>query len=282
MPLHYIFTNSDENGDGIFSLEELRTLLKPAFGDLSDVFDRLDRNKDGKLSYEDFESHINSIFEEPRTILEELRSMDTDGNRKISLSEFKTGVKRTYISGQYKGTQEELEQEIDDGWPKLMKSLGKNNDNQINVDEIKDTVKDVVQMALRAVDTNGDDKVSLEELQHIANPDTLPETLMSIFDENGDGDLSYKEFMQAGDLDVVNTVTQALGRLDAAVSGGGITEPSVESSGKVALPGRGVPIVYEGVLTRKVGLPAGGGGSVGQPKRLRIELAVQVDDESDE
>ena len=59
-------------------------------------------------------------------------------------------------------------------------------------------------------------------------------------------------------------------------------EPSVESSGKVALPGKGVPIVYEGVLKRKVGLHADGGGSGGHPKRLRIELAVQVDDESDE
>ena len=257
-------------------------MLKPAFGDLSDIFDSLDKNKDGKLSYEDFESYINSSLEQKYGILWNLRYMDTDGNRKISLSEFKTGVKRTYISGQYKGTQEELEQEIDDGWPKLMKSLGENDDNQINLDEIKDTVKDVVKMALRAVDTDGDDKVSLEELQHIANPDTLPETLMSVFDENGDGDLSYKEFMQAGDLDVVNTVTQALGRLGTPVCGGGTTEPIVESNGKVALPGKGVPLVYEGVLTRKVGLNAGGGGSGGHPKRLRIELALAVDDESDE
>ena len=81
-----------------------------------------------------------------------------------------------------------------------MKSLDKDNDREISLYEMKDTVKDFLQMALHVVDTDGDDKVSLEELKHIANPDTLPETLMSVFDENGDGDLSYKEFMQLGDM----------------------------------------------------------------------------------
>merc|ERR1719322_1598457 len=49
---------------------------------------------------------------------------------------------------------------------------------------------------------------------------------MNLFDENSDGELSYTEFKQVGDLDVINTVTQALERLGGGggggMSGGGV------------------------------------------------------------
>ena len=216
--LRHPFSKLDKNGDDIVSLEELKTALKLHIAKIQDldkketdkkikfVFNNLDKKKDGKLSNEDFESHINFFLEYF------LSSVDNDGNHKISLTEVKTRIGLSRI--------EIPEQNIDDIWLNLMKSLDKNDDNQISLDEIEEIVKDLIQMALHAVDRDGDDKVSLEELKHIANPDTLPETLVSLFDGNGDGGLSYTEFKQVGDLDIVNTVTQALGCLDGETSGG--------------------------------------------------------------
>ena len=243
--LPILFSILDRDGDDIFSSEELRNLLKNL--DLSDkriksAFDKLDKNIDGKLSYEDFESLINSALEYGFNNV--LSSVDTNKNRKISLNEITTrvhesdkecemGTARIYhlciteLVERFPwaiGLHNALQKEINDVWAKLIKRVDKDSDNEISLDEIKEIVKDVTQMALHTVDMDGDDKVSLEELKHIANPDTLPETFMSLFDENGDGELSFTEFKQVGDTDVINTVTQALERLggDGGMSGGAV------------------------------------------------------------
>ena len=265
--LRIAFSILDRDGDDVFSLEELRTALKPlkpaldwTDEDIKYFFDSLDKKKDGKLSYEDFESDINSALKDGFQYV--LSSVDKNSNNKIGLNEIKTlenerleGMLHSYHSRRghrfnrfdmsydyesYRGDYEsyrgddgegwiefvapalhkEFEKAIEDVWSKLIKRLDKNDDNQISLDEIEDIVKDSIQMALHAVDRDGDDKVSLEELKHIANPDTLPETLISLFDENSDGELSYEEFKQVGDLDVINTVTQALERLGG---GGGMS-----------------------------------------------------------
>ena len=231
--LRHPFSKLDKNGDDIVSLEELKTALKLHMAKNQDldkketdkkikfVFNNLDKKKDGKLSYEDFESHINSALENLTSIV------DNDGNHKISLTEVKTRIGMSRI--------EIPEQKIDDSWLDLMKNLDKNDDNQISLDEMKDSVKDLIQLAVRAVDMDGDDKVSLEELKHIANPDTLPETLMRALDENGDGDYSYTEFKhQLEDGDVINTVTQALERLGG---GGGMSGGAVAAVDQLLVGG---------------------------------------------
>ena len=165
-----------------------------------------------------------------------LSFVDTNKNNKISLDEITTmgneflgELLREWFGEWFDrdppiGLQKALQKEIDDVWAKLIKRLDKDYDNQISLHEIKEIMRDFVQLAIRAVDMDGDDKNSFEELKHIVNPDTLPETLMSLFDENSDGELSYTEFKQVGDLDVINTVTQALERQGG---GGGMSGGAV-------------------------------------------------------
>ena len=123
--------------------------------------------------------------------------VDRDNNGQLSLSEAKEALKlagRPPPRDPPRLSNGELTDQLDDLWPKLMKSLDKNNDDEISLDEVKDAVKDVVEEAIRAVDIDGDEKVSLEELKNIADPDTLPDTVMKIIDEDGDGHFSYAEF----------------------------------------------------------------------------------------
>ena len=233
--LRILFSILDRDGDDIFSLEELRTVLKPAFQDLSykrieSAFNYLDKKRDGKLSCKDFEPHVNSALE--YGFQRVLSSLDTNRNRKISLNEINeiTTLANKWLEsvlGSWAiGLKKAMKKEIDDVWAKLIMRLDNDYDNQLSLHEIKKIVRDIVQLALHAVDTDGDDKVSLEELKHIANPDMLPETLLSLFDENGDGELSYTEFNQAGDFDVINTVTQALGRLGGGSGSNRTTTPT--------------------------------------------------------
>ena len=125
--------------------------------------------------------------------------VDRDNNGQLSLSEAKEALKLA-PRGPPRLSDGELTDQLDDLWPKLMKSLDKNNDDEISLDEVKDAVKDVVEEAIRAVDIDGDEKVSLEELKNVADPDTLPDTVMKIIDEDGDGHFSYAEFKEAQGL----------------------------------------------------------------------------------
>lgn len=53
------FTKADTNGDGYLSIEELKSLLKSLGDELTTfeveaILDNIDKNNDGKLSFEEF------------------------------------------------------------------------------------------------------------------------------------------------------------------------------------------------------------------------------------
>ena len=77
----------------------------------------------------------------------------------------------------------------------------------------------VIQEAIQTVDTDGDKVIWLVELKRVANPDTLPDTVMRVIDEDGDGRFTYTEFKdEAEEKDPLNSIHKALGRLDSALN----------------------------------------------------------------
>ena len=243
------FSHLDKDGDGTVSLEDLRTLsgelnLRTYLSDenIKSVFNGADMNGDGHIGYEDFDLYLGLALDSMFQGL--LREVDRDNNRQIGLGEAKEALKANYRemdlpSGLGRQSFEDLNDELDAELPKLIKSLDKNDDDQISLAEVKDAVREVIQEAIRTVDTDGDDKISLEELKNIADPDTLPATVMKIVDENGDGHFSYAEFKnEAKDQDPLNSVHKALGRLDAALNGGGRT--AVEWRAYASIVGCGI------------------------------------------
>ena len=233
-----LFSTLDKDGDGTVSLEDLRTLsgelnLRTYLNDenIKSVFN----GADGHIGYEDFDLYLGLALDGMFQGL--LREVDRDNNRQIGLGEAKEALKANYREMDLPSGLEDLNDELDAELPKLIKSLDKNDDDQISLAEVKDAVKDVVQEAIRAVDTDGDDKISLEELKNIADPDTLPDKVMKIIDENGDGQFSYTEFKNEVE-DPLNSVHKALGRLDAALNGGGRT--AVEWRAYASIVGCGI------------------------------------------
>jgi len=194
------FSYLDEDGDDAVSVEELTTLadelnLRTYLNDesIKSLFNRLDMNQDRHISYEDFDGLIgfflNWMFQGV------LSAVDRDYNGQLSLSEAKEALTSgTVTVNGLRVSNRKLTGKLDAEWPKLMQRFDKNNDYEISLDEVIDAVKDVVEKAIRAVDTDGDEKMSLEELKNVADPDTLPDRVMKIIDEDGDGQLSYAEF----------------------------------------------------------------------------------------
>jgi len=201
--LRTFFSYLDKDGDDAVSVEELTTLadelnLRTYLNDKSikSLFNRLDTNQDRHISYEDFDGLIglflNRIFQ---GVLSTGRSVDRDNNGQLSLGEAKEALTSgTVTVNDRRVSNGKLTGKLDAEWPKLMRSFDKNNDDEISLDEVKDAVKDVVEEAIRTVDTDRDEKMSLEELKNIVDPDTLPDTVMKIIDEDGDGQFSYAEF----------------------------------------------------------------------------------------
>ena len=222
MQMRLLFSQLDKDGNDVVTLEELKSMfnklnLQAYLNDenFKSVFNRLDMNKDRRISLEDFYGLIGSL-----DIM--LRTVDRDNNGQLSRNEVKEAMKPYYGKTELQGLS--LEDMLDADWPNMIKSLDKNDDNEISMGEVQDAVTDVVQGAIRAVDIDGDDRVSLEELKNLADLDKLPDIYMKVIDENGDGQYSYSEFKdQAEEKDPLTSIHKSLGRLNAALNSSGRT-----------------------------------------------------------
>ena len=249
------FSALDKDGNDAISLEELSNMpnLRGILNDedIEAAFNPLDTNKDHHISYDDVDGILDLVL--PQLFNEALNAADKDRNHQISFDEAKGFLKDIYEemdlralkrsvdqgngnnpgeigalaylermdkNGDGRLSSEEIGNEFDIYLRGTIKAFDKNNDNQVSLEEVKATVKDVVQKFIDALDRDGDDKISLDEIKYLANPDTLPNTIMKTIDENGDGQFTYNEFKKLTDPDVLSTANDAIDRLDNALHSG--------------------------------------------------------------
>ena len=258
-----VLVKLDTDGNEVISLEELRTLrdelqLQKYLDDekVEEVLNQIDANKDHHISYEDLDIPLDmgltSLFNRA------LSAVDRDDNRQVSWGEVEEYLKnRIEVGMGLPGLTEDLGNHTDvaahiadvaaafsrldkdgDGrlsieelgdlhyvkWHESFKSFDRNGDDQISFDEFKAPIKDIVQRVIHVVDGDGDEKISLEEIKNLANPDTLPDTIMKTIDVNGDGQFTYSEFKELNtDPNHLKVINDALNRLDNALNNGTVT-----------------------------------------------------------
>lgn len=133
-----IFKNLDKNNDGILTKNELEEGLKNheyAFGkeDLEALFDNLDDNKSGAIDYTEF---ITAALNRELLLSDEKISacfelFDRDKSGKISIKEFQNKFQK---SG---GVDEQA-------WVQMLNEADKNSDGEIDFEEFKDLLKNMI------------------------------------------------------------------------------------------------------------------------------------------
>ena len=246
------FSQLDKDGDNSVSrmelyrqIDELNLHIYLNDGSVAVAFMALDKNKDHHIGYDDFDMSIQGSINMMNAFM---HTADKDKNGKLNLDEVKEVLKTMHeeidlhelkggeigdnpshakflasLNSQDKDGNgrlsfEEFTNELDSNWQESIKTLDKNNDHHVSPAEVKDAVSTIIQKTIWAVDKDGDDKISFEELKDLANPETLPNTIMKAFDENGDGHFSYNEYKNLeNDKDPLNIINKVLDRLDNAL-----------------------------------------------------------------
>ena len=109
-------------------------------------------------------------------------------------------------------------------WHESFKSFDNSGDDQIRLDEFKAPIKDIVHRAIHAVDRDREEKISHEDMKNLANPDTLPDTIMKTIGVNGEGQLTYSKLKKPNtDYNNLNDVNDALNHLDNTLNNGTVT-----------------------------------------------------------
>ena len=94
--LSEIFNRLDTNGDGEVSFEEfkngLQSLSTKAAGEVNDIFNKLDADKNGSISYTEFiaATMTQSMYLKEDKIFQAFKMFDKDGNGKITADEIKS------------------------------------------------------------------------------------------------------------------------------------------------------------------------------------------------
>lgn len=133
---------------------------KKSAGDSNAIFDRLDRNSDGKLTSD----------EVPEPMQRRIAQMDTDNDGSITRKEFTAALlKRMRSSQNADGAQRgpnkaqmnaRLKPNREQNAATMIQRLDKNSDGQISIDEAPDHMKD----KFARMDANGDGFVDVQEL----------------------------------------------------------------------------------------------------------------------
>jgi calcium-dependent protein kinase len=125
---------------------------------LKEIFDTLDKNKDGTLTLEEIKAGIGKLTDDKDVDVEELfKSIDTDGSGAINYTEFlaSTMDQNTYLK------EEKLYE--------AFRAFDKDGSGKISTDEVRSVMK-------------GEDVKKIEEM-------------IKKYDQNGDGEIDYAEFM---------------------------------------------------------------------------------------
>jgi Ca2+-binding EF-hand superfamily protein len=158
-----------------------------------DVFAKLDKNGDGTISQDEMTAVFGSTDGASK-----FSAADTDGDGKVTAAELKTAME--------KAGQENMQSKMSED---LFAKLDSNSDNSISKDEMTAVFGSTDGASkFSAADTNGDGKVTLDELQAAmekAGPPPPPpsgasgtsssstETVFNSLDTNGDGTISQAE-----------------------------------------------------------------------------------------
>jgi calcium-dependent protein kinase len=126
---------------------------------LKDIFNTLDKNKDGTLTLEEIKEGVSLLKDNTLNVEEIFSSIDTDGSGVINYTEFLAATidQKVYLK------EERLYE--------AFKAFDKDGSGKISVDEIKTILK-------------GDE-----------NENKKFEELVKTFDTNGDGEIDYNEFI---------------------------------------------------------------------------------------
>ena len=138
----------------------MKTLTEKQFLEIKDIFQRVDKDNDGIITLEELEQVLKSTLKHlpDHKILQMVNEADTDSSGNISYQELYRMLKRKNKKN------------------KLMKSF-------------------------KLFDTNGDGLISLEELKEVLKQtggilsDEQLANMIKDVDQDGDGNLSYKEFL---------------------------------------------------------------------------------------
>ncbi|ETI46083.1 hypothetical protein L917_09136 [Phytophthora nicotianae] len=234
------FRSFDRDGSGVVDFDEfVRAMLSLNFvgvqAETEALFDRYDADLDGILSYAEFaqaitgcsgrvllNGRVRSLLERIREgILEAggkngirtlgviLRRMDQNGNGMVEFEEFRDGI--AHLGGS-DADPEELE--------RTFRYFDRDQSGKITVDELMRGLRGsmpkrrilLVKKAFALLDTSGDGKATLEEVERLYDASQHPEVLagrmkprdamlemMSAFeqsDSRGDGVITWHEFLE--------------------------------------------------------------------------------------
>lgn len=231
--LRRLFEQFDNDGSEYVGRKEFKTALALLnFVDqdraMDAMFDRYDRDDSGQLSFKEFSDGIWGLVPVPaaapqcRAVIEKVstalrkhgngfrgltmlfRKMDGNGNKKLDRKEMDEGIKQCGIEL----SPEELDM--------IMEFFDRDGDGTVSVTEfvrqvrgkMSDWRQQLIHMAFSQIDVSGDGAISFAEAKSLYRADRHPSFIsgaktqeeilagfISAFDKDGDGSLSYKEFL---------------------------------------------------------------------------------------
>eukprot|EP00164_Ancoracysta_twista_P004211 GFYU01005666.1.p1 GENE.GFYU01005666.1~~GFYU01005666.1.p1 ORF type:complete len:566 (+),score=194.93 GFYU01005666.1:81-1778(+) len=183
-----VFDNLDVNGDGYITANEFRSLmvkhgLVPSYRDLSSVVDYFDKDCDGRVSYLEFIEKLLPKNDACRELLR-FRSNVRDRERPRLVRQLSVGCENALakafshqmeMTSQLKSSQARLAEKSHESLIAALRQMDRHNTGTINASDLKDF---------------------MQEHGYFVTDDQLTQ-LMYKFDLNGDGRVSYMEFVKA-------------------------------------------------------------------------------------
>lgn len=149
------------------SFNQKQVIMQPKAEEIRWVFDKFDKNKDGKISKEEYKAALSLLGKgvAASDVDKSFEFVDTDGDGFISFSEF-VEMMKSYNKG--------------DGVKKsdirsAFKMFDKNGDGKISADELLQVLKnlgekcslDSCRKMIRGVDADGDGLIDIDEFTHM-------------------------------------------------------------------------------------------------------------------